>query len=150
MAHHAGHNGCTHRASVGRPGVPMVGSEVAFLLPQHDQLHENSRNGSKDQQTYQSPKATKSQEIVVRVGTDTFPRGKEERSLSNGAIFPPFGWTGTRCEIFKRPHFTKTGQEPECGYENAMLSGRTIYVIGSLHLALSDPRRIALLTPHLP
>ena len=29
------------------------------------------------------------------------------------------------------------GQEPECGHENTMLSGRTIYVIGSLQLVVT-------------
>jgi hypothetical protein len=30
--------------------------------------------------------------------------------------------------------FTKSAQEPECGHENAMFSGRTIYVLRQLHL----------------
>jgi hypothetical protein len=36
----------------------------------------------------------------------------EERSLRNGADFPPFRQTGTRGETSKRPRFTKYGQEP--------------------------------------
>jgi hypothetical protein len=30
----------------------------------------------------------------------------------------------------------KSGQEPECGHENALLSSRAIYVLGQLHLGL--------------
>jgi hypothetical protein len=36
----------------------------------------------------------------------------EELFLSNGAVFPPFLWTGKRCETSKLPRFTKSGQEP--------------------------------------
>jgi hypothetical protein len=32
------------------------------------------------------------------------------------------------------PNLMPFGQEPECGHETALFSGRTIYVIGSLHL----------------
>src|SRR6266540_5302611 len=33
-------------------------------------------------------------------------------SLSNGAVFPTFLWTGKRFETSKLPRFTKSGQEP--------------------------------------
>jgi hypothetical protein len=37
------------------------------------------------------------------------------------------------------------GQEPECGHENAMFSGRVVYILGSLHIevvsAVQEPYR---------
>jgi hypothetical protein len=47
---------------------------------------------------------------VERMGLST--RGMEKLSPSDGAVFPPIQWTGTRGKTFKRPWFTKTGQEP--------------------------------------
>jgi hypothetical protein len=47
---------------------------------------------------------------VESTGTST--RGMEELSLSNGAVFPTFLWTGKRFETSKLPRFTKSGQEP--------------------------------------
>ena len=44
--------------------------------------------------------------------------------------FPPL----RRGSILCGTRFTKSAQEPECGHENALLSGRTIYVIGPLQL----------------
>jgi hypothetical protein len=36
--------------------------------------------------------------------------------------------------LLQLPSITKIGQEPKCGHETAMFSGRTIYVVGLLHL----------------
>src|SRR5688572_16636390 len=46
----------------------------------------------------------------------------EGPSFSNGAVFPPFRWAGTRGETSKRPRFTKTAQEPDfiCNSERAV------------------------------
>ena len=38
--------------------------------------------------------------------------------------------------------FTKSAQEPECGHENVMLSGRTIYILGQLQLGLNPIRTL--------
>jgi hypothetical protein len=32
-------------------------------------------------------------------------------------------------------HFTKSGQEPDCGHENALLSRWAVYILGQLHIA---------------
>ena len=48
---------------------------------------------------------------VESTGTST--RGMEGLSLSNGAVFPVFLWTGKHCETSKLPRFTKTGEEPK-------------------------------------
>jgi hypothetical protein len=47
---------------------------------------------------------------VESMGIST--RGMEKLSPSDGGVFLPIQWTGTRGETSKRPCFTKTGQEP--------------------------------------
>jgi len=69
---------------------------------------------------------------VERMGTST--REIERLPLSHDAVFPHLLWTAKRWKTSKRPRFTKYGQEPECGHETAMFSGRTIYVVGLLQV----------------
>jgi hypothetical protein len=58
----------------------------------------------------------------------------EKLLLSNSVVFRALSWTGTRAKTSKPPRFTKSGQEPECGHENALFSRQAVYVIASLQL----------------
>ena len=41
-----------------------------------------------------------------------------------------------RGSILCGTRFTKSGQEPECGHETAMFSGRVVYILGSLQVGI--------------
>jgi hypothetical protein len=49
----------------------------------------------------------------------------DELFLSNGAVFPPFLWTGKRCETSKLPRFIKIGQEPTFYATSLQTASRT-------------------------
>jgi len=58
----------------------------------------------------------------------------EACSLRNGTVSLLLLWTGNVARPAKLPHFTKYGQGG-MWHENALFSGRTIYVLRQLHIA---------------